>query len=304
MTFEEIVARLPRSAVTRIPDLPFPRIGSGKVREIFDLGDRLLLVASDRISAFDVILPDGVPGKGAILTQMSLFWFGRTKAIVADHLLPDQERVLGDELKLSPDMQLRSLVVRKLQPLTIECVARGYLAGSGWSSYRRTGEVCGHRLPSGLQEAQELPEPIFTPTTKATAGHDEPLNEKEARKLVGDALFEQVRDLTLKIYRLGHAHARKAGIILADTKLEFGRDTAGNLYLIDEVLTPDSSRFWEMDTWRVGGSPPSYDKQFVRDYLLTLSWDQKPPGPRLPDEVIQGTRQRYLEALRRLMTAE
>ncbi len=303
MTYSDIVARLPRKAVTRIPDPPFPRVGSGKVREIFDLGDRLLLVASDRISAFDVVLPDGVPGKGAILTQMSHFWFGLTKDIVADHLVPDQERVLREELKLSDDMQLRSMVVRKLQPLTIECVARGYLAGSGWSSYKNTGEVCGHRLPPGLQEAQELPQPIFTPTTKATTGHDEPLTEAEARQHVGDALFEQVRDLTLRIYSLGLAHARKAGVILADTKLEFGRDADGKLYLIDEVLTPDSSRFWEAATWKVGGSPASYDKQFVRDYLLTLSWDRKPPGPSLPPEVIQGTQQRYLEALRRLMEA-
>jgi phosphoribosylaminoimidazole-succinocarboxamide synthase len=303
MNFSEIVARLPKEAVTKIPDLPFPRMGSGKVREILDLGDRLLLVASDRISAFDVVLPDGVPGKGIILTQMSHFWFGLTKNLVADHLVPEQARVLRDELKLSPDMQARSMVVKKLEPLTIECVARGYLAGSGWSAYKKTGEVCGHKLPPGLQEAQELPRPIFTPTTKAKTGHDEPLTEAQARAHVGDALFEQVRDLTLKIYSLGLAHAKKAGVILADTKFEFGRDQSGNIYLIDEVLTPDSSRFWEAATWKLGGSPASYDKQFVRDYLLTLKWDQRPPGPKLPAEVINGTQQRYLEALRRLMGA-
>lgn len=301
MNFQDVAARLPREAVTKIADLPFPRLGSGKVREIFDLGDRLLLVASDRISAFDVVLPDGVPGKGIILTQMSHFWFGLTKSLVADHLVPDQERVLRDELKLSTDMQMRSMVVKKLEPLTIECVARGYLAGSGWSSYKKTGEVCGHRLPPGLQEAQELPHPIFTPTTKAKTGHDEPLTEAQARTHVGDALFETVRELTLKIYGLGLAHARKAGVILADTKFEFGRDQSGKIYLIDEVLTPDSSRFWDASTWKIGGSPASYDKQFVRDYLLTLKWDQKPPGPRLPAEVIMGTQQRYLEALRRLL---
>jgi phosphoribosylaminoimidazole-succinocarboxamide synthase len=303
MTYQDIAAHLPREAVTRIADLPFPRIGSGKVREIFDLRDRLLLVASDRISAFDVVLPDGVPGKGAILTQMSHFWFGLTKGIVDDHLVPEQERVLRDELKLSRDLQLRSMVVRKLKPLAMECVARGYLAGSGWSSYKKNGTVCGHVLPPGLQEAQQLPQAIFTPTTKAHTGHDEPLTEAQARALVGDTLFEQVRSLTLEIYALGHARAKKAGVILADTKFEFGHDANGGLYLIDEVLTPDSSRFWEASTWKPGGSPASFDKQFVRDYLLTLDWNQKPPGPRLPAEVIAGTQARYLEALRRLMEA-
>lgn len=303
MNFQEIAASLPRQPVTKIEGLPFRRIASGKVREIFDLGDRLLLVASDRISAFDVILPDGIAGKGIVLTQMSRFWFSQTQPLVADHLVPDQERVLGEELKLSRDMQLRSMVVRKLQPLAMECVARGYLAGSGWSSYKKSGTVCGHALPPGLREAQQLPESIFTPTTKAQTGHDEPLTEAEARALVGDTLFEQVRALTLEIYALGHARAKQAGVILADTKFEFGRDANGGLYLIDEVMTPDSSRFWEASTWKPGGSPASFDKQFVRDYLLTLDWNQKPPGPRLPAEVIAGTQARYLEALRRLLGA-
>ena len=304
MTYSQIVARMPREPLTKIDAamVGYPRIGSGKVREIFDLGDRLLLVASDRISAFDVVLPDGVPGKGIVLTQISRFWFEQTKGLVADHLLPDQEQIMADELKLPAELHLRSMVVKKLKPLAMECVARGYLAGSGWSSYKKNGTVCGHTLPPGLAEAQQLPEAIFTPTTKATTGHDMPLDEAGARQLVGDAVYEQTRGLTLEIYRLGHERAKKAGIILADTKFEFGHDASGVLHLIDEVLTPDSSRFWEAATWKLGGSPASYDKQFVRDYLLTLKdWNQQPPGPRLPAEVIRGTQDRYLEALRRLM---
>lgn len=303
MNFNEIVAQLPSQPVTSIDELRWPHLASGKVREIFDLGDRLLLIATDRISAFDVILPGGIPGKGIILTQMSRFWFRLTRALVADHLVPDQEKVLREELKLSADLQLRSMVVRKLRPLAIECVARGYLAGSGWVSYRETGSVCGHHLPPGLREGDALPEPIFTPTTKATAGHDEPVDETQAREIVGDTVFEQVRMLSLEIYRLGCVHAARAGIILADTKFEFGQDSTGGLYLIDEVMTPDSSRFWESATWKPGSSPPSYDKQFVRDYLLTLDWDRRAPGPALPDQVVAGTRQRYLEALQRLLAA-
>ena len=301
MKFSEIVAHLPREPLTQIEKLPYPRLASGKVREIFDLGDRLLLVATDRISAFDVILPDGIPGKGIILTQMSLFWFQLTRGVVADHLIQNQESVLANELKLPAELRFRSMLVRKLKPLPIECVARGYLAGSGWTSYRAGGTVCGHQLPAGLAEAQELPKPIFTPTTKAKAGHDEALTAAQARALVGDALFTQVEKLSLQIYALGHARARTAGMILADTKFEFGTDESGRLYLIDEVLTPDSSRYWEASTWRTGISPPSFDKQFVRDHLLTLKdWNKKPPAPRLPPDVIAGTQSRYLEALRRL----
>jgi len=304
VSYSEIVARIPREPLTKIDSslVGHPHLASGKVRDIFDLGDRLLLVASDRISAFDVVLPDGVPGKGIVLTQISRFWFEQTKGIVPDHLLPNQEKIMADELKLPVELHLRSMVVKKLKPLAMECVARGYLAGSGWSSYKKNGTVCGHRLPPGLGEAQELPEPIFTPTTKASAGHDMPLDEAGARALVGDATYELARKLTLGIYTMGQARARKAGILLADTKFEFGTDDRGVLHLIDEVLTPDSSRFWEAATWKIGGSPASYDKQFVRDYLLTLKdWNQQPPGPRLPAEVIRGTQERYLEALRRLM---
>lgn len=284
-----------------VEGLPYPKVATGKVREIFDLGDRLLMVATDRISAFDVIMPNGVPGKGVVLTQLSRFWFSVTAPLMRDHLLPDQDRVITEELKLPEPLQLRSMVVRKLRPLPIECVARGYLAGSGWSSYRESGQVCGVSLPPGLREADPLPEPIFTPTTKAAAGHDEPIDEARARELVGDAVFEQVRDRSLAIYRLGLERAKTAGMILADTKFEFGTDEAGNLYLIDEVLTPDSSRYWEVSTWQPGGSPPSFDKQFVRDFLQTLDWNKQPPGPRLPDAVVRGTLERYLEALRRLL---
>jgi phosphoribosylaminoimidazole-succinocarboxamide synthase len=298
LTRQELALRLPAEPVTSIETVgSFPKIASGKVREIFDLGDRLLLVASDRISAFDVILPTGVPGKGILLTQISRFWFGLTETLVPGHLLPDQEGTLRGELGLSEDMALRSMVTRKLKPLPIECVARGYLAGSGWSSYRKRGEVCGVRLPAGLREAEQLPEPIFTPTTKASAGHDEPIDDAQGRALVGAGLYERVKRLTLDIYRMGHERAKAAGMILADTKFEFGTDADGTLYLIDEALTPDSSRYWAAETYRVGVSPESYDKQFVRNYLLSLSdWNQQPPGPKLPPEVVAGTLERYLAA--------
>ena len=302
MTFAEISAALPRQAVTTIDDVPFPRIASGKVREIFDLGDALLLTATDRLSAFDVILPDGIPGKGAILTQMSLWWFAQTERLIPNHLLPDQAGEYTRREITDRDLQLRSMIVRKLRPLTIECVARGYLIGSGWSSYQKMGEVCGIRLPSGLRQADRLPEPIFTPTTKAPKGqHDEPINDAQAAALVGPALYEQVKAASLALYRLGHDRARAAGMTLADTKFEFGTDDAGQLYLIDEVLTPDSSRYWPADGYAPGGSPPSYDKQFVRDHLLALKWDQKPPGPRLPADVISRTQEKYLAALRNLL---
>src|SRR6187431_2185974 len=266
-------------------------LASGKVREIFDLGDALLLVASDRLSAFDVILPDGIPGKGAILTQMSNWWFSQTAGLIQNHLLPDQAGEFARRGITSRDLQLRSMIVRKLKPLTIECVARGYLIGSGWSSYQKTGAVCGIKLPAGLRQADKLPAPIFTPTTKAPKGqHDEPINDAQGAAIVGDAL-----------YRFGHDRARQAGMILADTKFEFGTDAAGNLWLIDELLTPDSSRYWPAESYAPNQSPPSYDKQFVRDHLLAIKWDQKPPGPRLPPEVIARTQEKYLAALKNLL---
>jgi phosphoribosylaminoimidazole-succinocarboxamide synthase len=302
MTFSEIVAALPRSAVTAIDNLPFPRIASGKVREIFDLGDALLLVASDRLSAFDVILPDGIPGKGAILTQMSNWWFAQTRHLVPNHLLPDQAGELSRRGLTSRDLQLRSMVVRKLKPLTIECVVRGYLIGSGWSSYQKTGEVCGLQLPAGLRQADKLSEPIFTPTTKAPKGqHDEPINDAQGAAAIGAGLYEKVKAISLALYQFGHDRARQAGMILADTKFEFGTDPAGNLLLIDEVLTPDSSRYWPADSYAPNQSPPSYDKQFVRDHLVALKWDQKPPAPRLPAEVIARTQEKYLAALKNLL---
>jgi len=302
MTFAEIAAALPPTAVTSIDDLPYPRVASGKVREIFDLGDALLLVATDRLSAFDVILPDGIPGKGAILTQMSNWWFAQTQSVIQNHLLPDQEGLLASRYKLSRDLQLRSMVVRKLKPLTIECVVRGYLVGSGWSSYQKTGEVCGIRLPAGLRQADRLPEPIFTPTTKAPKGqHDEPINDAQGAAAIGAALYEKVKATSLALYKFGHDRAKQAGMILADTKFEFGTDEAGNLFLIDEVLTPDSSRYWPAESYAPNQSPPSYDKQFVRDHLLAIKWDQKPPAPRIPVEVIARTQEKYLAALKNLL---
>ncbi len=301
MTFSEIASALPTQAVTTI-NLPFPRVASGKVREIFDLGDALLLVATDRLSAFDVILPDGIPGKGAILTQMSLWWFEQTAHLISNHLLPDQPGLLANKYQLTRDLQLRSMAVRKLTPLTIECVVRGYLVGSGWSSYQRNGEVCGIRLPAGLRQADRLPEPIFTPTTKAPKGqHDEPINDAEGAARIGGARYEQVKAASLALYRFGHDRAKKAGMILADTKFEFGTDSAGKLYLIDEVLTPDSSRYWPAESYAPNQSPPSYDKQFVRDHLLAIKWEQKPPAPRLPADVIRRTQEKYLAALKNLL---
>jgi phosphoribosylaminoimidazole-succinocarboxamide synthase len=304
MTFATIAAALPTQAVTTIEGLPFPRIASGKVREIFDLGDALLLTATDRLSAFDVILPDGIPGKGAILTQMSNWWFAQSAGLIQNHLLPDQAGEFARRGITSRDLQLRSMIVRKLKPLSIECVARGYLIGSGWSAYQKTGEVCGIRLPTGLRQADRLPEPIFTPTTKAPKGqHDAPIKDAQASAIVGAALYEKVKATSLALYRFGHDRAKQAGMILADTKFEFGTDEAGNLFLIDEVLTPDSSRYWPAAEYRPDCSPPSYDKQFVRDHLLALKWDQTPPAPRLPAEVISRTQEKYLAALRNLLGA-
>jgi phosphoribosylaminoimidazole-succinocarboxamide synthase len=278
------------------------RCPSGKVREIFDLGDALLLVASDRLSAFDVILPDGIPGKGIVLTQMSNWWFAQTEKLISNHLLPDQAGEFARRGLHDRDLQLRSMIVRKLTPLTIECVTRGYLIGSGWSSYQKTGEVCGIRLPAGLRQAERLPTPIFTPTTKAPKGeHDAPINDAQAAARIGAALYEKVKATSLALYQFGHDRARAAGMILADTKFEFGTDAAGNLVLIDEVLTPDSSRYWPAESYAPGGSPPSYDKQFVRDHLLALNWNQQPPAPQLPAEVITRTQEKYLAALKNLL---
>jgi len=271
------------------------------VRELFDAGDALVMIATDRLSAFDVILPDGIPGKGVLLTQIALHWFERTASLVPNHILPGQESRM-EALGIPSELRPRSMVVRKLKPLTIECVVRGYLAGSGWSSYQKTGSICGHALPPGLRQAERLPQPLFTPTTKAEVGaHDEPINDAQGEATVGAELYAKVRDISIKVFEFARDAADRAGIILADTKFEFGTDESGNVFLIDEALTPDSSRYWPKAEYVVGSSPPSYDKQFVRDHLLAIKWDQKPPAPRLPANVIEGTRERYLTACKDLL---
>ncbi len=274
----------------------------GKVRDVFDLGnDRLLIVATDRLSAFDVVLPDPIPGKGEMLCQISNFWFEQTAALVPNHLTGiDVASVLPEGA--DPALYARRAVVtKKLRPVPIEAIARGYIIGSGWKDYQRTGRVSGIRLPDGLRQAEKLPEPIFTPSTKAAVGdHDENIDFDTAVKLAGADLAEQVRDATLRLYRHACEYAAQRGILLADTKFEFGTDADGRLYVMDEMLTPDSSRYWPADEYEVGTSPPSYDKQIVRDYLETLDWDKTAPGPRLPPEVIERTRARYAEALQKL----
>jgi phosphoribosylaminoimidazole-succinocarboxamide synthase len=282
-------------------DLPgLKKLKSGKVREIFDLGDRLLFVATDRISAFDCVMPNGIPRKGEVLTQISHFWFDRTEKIVPNHRLARADDPLPASLQPFADkLARRSMIVKKAKPLAIECVVRGYLAGSGWKEYRARQTVCGIPLSSGLVESAELPEPIFTPATKAETGHDENISFDEAAKLVGAEVAHQVRDLSLTIYRNAREYARQRGILIADTKLEFGMFD-GRLILIDEVLTPDSSRFWPADAYQPGRGQPSFDKQFVRDYLETLDWDKQPPAPALPPEIVAKTQVKYLEAYERL----
>ncbi len=289
-------------------DLPgIKKVRSGKVREVFDLGDRYLLVASDRLSAFDVILPNGIPHKGAVLTQISHFWFEKFSALVPNHLLAKSDDPLQVGVQalacLPPaqlaDLQRRSMVVKKAKPLAIECIVRGYLSGSGLKEYKKSQTVCGIKLPAGLVDSSELPEPIFTPSTKAEQGHDENINFEQACEIVGKDLATQARDLSLMIYKAGRDYAKQRGIIIADTKFEFGL-FEGKLILIDEVLTPDSSRFWPADQYAPGKGQPSFDKQFVRDYLETLTWDKTPPGPKLPEDVVAKTSAKYLEAYERL----
>ena len=279
-----------------------PLINSGKVRDIYDVdAAHMLIVTSDRISAFDVIMPDPIPGKGAVLTAVSNFWFGRTGHIIANHL---SDKRLEDILSNAAERAMvegRGIVVRKLKPLPVEAVVRGYLIGSGWKDYQKTGAVCGIKLPEGLKQAEQLPEPIFTPSTKAELGqHDENISFEKTVELLGREMAEKVRDISLKIYKDAAAYARQRGIIIADTKFEFGTDQQGKLVLIDEVLTPDSSRFWPADSYKTGISPPSFDKQYLRDYLETLAWDKKAPGPKLPQEVIDVTAAKYREAQDRL----
>jgi phosphoribosylaminoimidazole-succinocarboxamide synthase len=282
-------------------ELPgIPRVKSGKVREIFDLEDSLLMVATDRISAFDCIMPNGIPRKGEVLTQISFFWFERFKSMVPNHLLGQATDPLPERLTpFRAQLERRSMIVKKAKPLAIECVVRGYLAGSGWKEYRKCQTVCGLKLPRGLVESSELPEPIFTPATKAESGHDENISFETAERIVGADLALQAREASLRLYKDARSYARERGIIIADTKFEFGLFD-GRLILIDEVLTPDSSRFWPADQYKPGRAQPSFDKQFVRDYLETLDWDKTPPAPALPPDVVQRTQAKYLEAYKRL----
>ncbi|HTL71718.1 MAG TPA: phosphoribosylaminoimidazolesuccinocarboxamide synthase [bacterium] len=282
-------------------DLPgIKKVRSGKVREVFDLGDSFLLVASDRISAFDVIMPNGIPRKGEVLTQISHFWFEKFASLVPNHLLAKANDPLPANLQPYADqLAKRSMIVKKAKPLAIECIVRGYLSGSGLKEYKKSQTVCGIKLPAGLVDSSELPEPIFTPSTKAEEGHDENINFEQACKIVGTELATQARDLSLMIYKAGRDYAKQRGIIIADTKFEFGL-FEGKLILIDEVLTPDSSRFWPADQYAPGKGQPSFDKQFVRDYLETLTWDKTPPGPTLPEDVVAKTSAKYLEAYEKL----
>jgi phosphoribosylaminoimidazole-succinocarboxamide synthase len=274
----------------------------GKVRDIFDLGDQLLIVATDRLSAFDVVLPDGIPNKGKVLTQISAFWFDQMADAVRNHIVTTDVRKFPEPFRSAPEaFGGRSMLVRKTQPLAVECIVRGYLSGSGWNDYRKTQSVCGIKLPPGLRESDKLPEPLFTPSTKAEIGvHDENISFDDVVKVVGGKVADKIRDLSLSIYTRGAEYAARKGIIIADTKFEFGLDKDGSVIWIDEALTPDSSRFWPMDQYRPGGAQPSFDKQFVRDYLLSLNWNKKPPAPRLPEEVVRTTSRKYEEALEML----
>ncbi|MEM8550457.1 MAG: phosphoribosylaminoimidazolesuccinocarboxamide synthase [Verrucomicrobiota bacterium] len=300
MTYADVVAKLPKTARREIGTLSYPHLASGKVREIYDLGEELLMIASDRLSAFDVILPDGIPGKGMMLTQASLWWFNQTKVILPNHLVDNHASALEETLAERPELIPYSMRVKKLAPVKLEAVVRGYLAGSGWKEYRDTGRLVAHPLPENLLESSPLPEPLFTPTTKADAGHDLPITEDEGRDLIGAESYEQIRAASLQIFALGSRIAEASGLILADTKFEFGTDDSGRLYLIDEVLTPDSSRYWPKNDYTPGRPQTAYDKQFVRDYLETLDWDKTYPGPELPESVIGKTQERYLSALKKL----
>jgi phosphoribosylaminoimidazole-succinocarboxamide synthase len=277
-----------------------PRLAKGKVRDIYAVGaDKMLIVASDRLSAFDVVLPDPIPDKGRVLNEMANFWFSKLGHVVPNQLTGiDPESVVAEQEKAQ--VRGRSVVVKKLKPLPIEAVVRGYIIGSGWKDYQKTGQICGIELPKGLRQAEKLPQPIFTPATKAASGHDENISFAEVEQRIGAALAAKVRDVSIRLYQEAADYAAKKGIIIADTKFEFGLDDRQNLVLIDEVLTADSSRFWPADSYRVGISPPSFDKQYVRDYLETLDWNKTPPAPKLPAEVIAKTSEKYREALARL----
>jgi len=289
-----------QTAAQSMVDLPgIKKLRSGKVREVYDLGDTLLFVATDRISAFDVVLPNPIPKKGAVLNQLSAFWFNHFGRIDNHFVTADFDRFPKQLRPFREQLAGRSMIVRKTKPLPVECVVRGYLAGSGWKEYQQSQSVCGIKLPPGLKLASQLPEPIFTPATKAESGHDENIDMSRCAQILGDEVAERVKKLSLEIYSAGRKHAAQRGIIVADTKFEFGT-IDGALLLIDEVLTPDSSRFWPADQYVVGESPPSFDKQFVRDYLETLDWAKRPPAPQLPGDVVARTAAKYVEAFERL----
>jgi len=294
---------MPTTPLSNVDLSGIKKLRSGKVREVFDLGDALLFVVTDRLSAFDVILPDPIPSKGAVLNQLSAFWFKRFQDIDNHFITADFEQFPAELQSFREQLAGRSMIVKKTKPLAVECVVRGYLAGSGWSEYKKTESVCGIKLPSGLQLASQLPEPIFTPSTKAEEGHDENIDMAECARILGAEMANRVKELSLKIYSEGREHAAGRGIIVADTKFEFGT-VDGKLLLIDECLTPDSSRFWPADQYVVGQSPPSFDKQFVRDYLETLDWDKTPPGPSLPADIIEKTSAKYREAFESMTGAK
>ncbi len=274
-------------------------IHRGKVRDVYQIGDsQLLLVATDRISAFDCVMPNPIPLKGAVLTALSVFWFDKLKEVTKHHLITSNFTEMPPEVRHTEELRGRSLLVKKTKVFPVECVVRGYLEGSGWKDYQATGEICGHKLPEGLRQCDKLPAPIFTPATKAATGHDENISEAEFTEIVGEETAQKLKSLTLNIYKTASEYALTRGIIIADTKFEFGLDESGEIILIDEVLTPDSSRFWSVETYAPGKAQPSFDKQFVREYLETLDWNKQPPAPELPTEIIQATTSRYLEAYR------
>lgn len=304
MDTETLHGHLPTDALTDIPRLPYPLLASGKVREIYDMGPRLLMIASDRLSAFDVVLPDGIPGKGIILTQMSLLWFRATDAIITNHLVNNHTAAVEAALPDNPELWPRAMVVRKLSPLKIEAIVRAYLSGSAWKAYRETGTVFGHAVPNDLVESSKLPTPLFTPTTKAAVGDkDLPISTAEAAELIGPDTCKTVENASLRLYAFGAEVAAKAGLILADTKFEFGTDTDGEVFVADEILTPDSSRYWPTDKFAPGGPQPAFDKQFIRDFLELLDWNKTAPGPDLPETIVAQTQDRYLEAYRRISEA-
>ncbi len=292
---------LPSEALMTVDGLPFKKVSKGKVRENFDLGDELLIVATDRLSAFDVIMPNGVPGKGILLTQISLWWFKMAAKVMPTHLVENHDARLRELLKDYPQLIERSMLVKKLKPMPIEAIVRGYLAGSGWKEYKQTGKLFEFDLPDGMLESQKLPEPLFTPTTKASEGHDMPITNSQCSDILGADLFKAIKDASIALYKMGAEKAADCGIILADTKFEFGTDNSGKVYLIDEVLTPDSSRYWPLDGYQAGKSQPSYDKQYVRDWLESTGWDKREPGPVLPPDVVANTIECYSKALDKLM---